>query len=118
MGYYRLQKITPKTYCIKINDRIYFDVRIFEIRDKTGRLIYLTKERWSHIQKHPAMSSALEKIKETLQNPLCITEFEFDPNVRFYHRHYKERKEYLLVSVKYLNGDGFIISSFYTDKIK
>jgi len=39
---------------------------------------------------------------------------------RFYYRYYKDRKtaKYLLIIVKYLNGQGFIITSFYTDKIK
>ena len=93
-------------------------MKIFKIKDKTDRGIYLTNERWKHIQKHPAMSDKLENIKETLQNPNTIESFEFDLKVKFYYRYYKERKEYLFVSVKYLNGNGFIITSFFTDKIK
>ena len=90
---------------------------IFEIEDKSGRKIHLSNERWSHIQKHPDMSGQIEQIKETLTNPDKITEFEYDPDVRFYYRYYKDRKEYLFISVKYLNGEGFIITSFHTDKI-
>ena len=62
-------------------------------------------------------SGQIEQIKETLTNPDKITKFDYDPDVRFYYRYYKERKEYLFVSVKYLNGEGFIITSFHTDKI-
>ena len=91
---------------------------ILEVKDKSGRKIHLSKERWSHIQKHPDMSDKIEQIKETLTNPQSITEFEYDSDVRFYFRYYKERKEYLFVSVKYLNGEGYIITSFHTDKIK
>jgi len=91
---------------------------IFEIKDKTGRTIHLTKERWAHIQKHPEMVNQLENIKETLQKPDIIHEFEYDQQVRFYFRYYKEKREYLFISIKYLNGNGFIITSFYTDKIK
>ncbi|MAE42382.1 hypothetical protein CMO93_01310 [Candidatus Woesearchaeota archaeon] len=91
---------------------------IFQIKDKSGRKIHLSKERWSHIQKHPDMSDKIEQIKETLTNPATITEFDYDPDVKFYFRYYKERKEYLFISVKYLNGEGFIITSFHTDKIK
>ena len=29
----------------------------------------------------------------------------------------KKNKEYLFISVKCLNGDGFIITSFFTNKI-
>ena len=91
---------------------------IFEVVDKSGRKIHLSKERLLHIQKHPEMSSQIEQIKETLESPTVITEFEYDPNVRFYYRYYKDRKEYLFISVRYLNGEGFVITSFYTDKIK
>ncbi len=91
---------------------------IFEITDKSGRKIHLSHERWRHIQKHPKMSNQLEQIKETLENPNIIQDFEYDTNVKFYFRYYKKNREYLFVSVKYLNGGGFVITSFYTDKIK
>ncbi len=91
---------------------------IFNIRDATGRIIHLSCERWNHIQKHPEMSGQLEQIQETLQHPDCIIPFDIDPFVHFYYKYYKERREYLFVSVKYLNGHGFMITGFYTDKIK
>lgn len=90
---------------------------VFVEKDKTGRRIHLSSERWNHIQKHPRMSGQIEKIKETLKSPLIIQEFEYDKDVRFYFRYYKEKREYLFVSVKYLNGEGFVITSFFTDKI-
>ena len=93
-------------------------VWVLGIKDKSGRMICLSKERWNHIQKHPEMSGQLEQIKETLESPDVINEFEFDLNVKFYYKYYKKRKEYLFLSVKYLNGKGFIITGFYTDKIK
>ena len=64
------------------------------------------------------MHDQLENIKETLKNPTKITDFEYGSNVKFYYRYYKNRKKYLFISVKYLNGEGYIITSFYTDKIK
>ena len=90
---------------------------VFETRDKTGRLIRLTSERWKHILKHPEMTNQLEQIKETLQKPDFIQEIEEDPEVRCYYKYYKERREYLHVSIKLLNGAAFVITSFYTDKI-
>ena len=39
----------------------------------------------------------------------------------FSYKYYKEREseaKYLMVVVKYLNSHGFIITSFYTNKIK
>ncbi|OIO41954.1 hypothetical protein CO155_01480 [Candidatus Pacearchaeota archaeon CG_4_9_14_3_um_filter_35_19] len=68
---------------------------VFEITDKTGRKIYLTKGRWTHITSpaslHPYMTN--------------------------YYKHIKEEKAYLLVGVKYLNGKGFVITSFLIRKI-
>jgi len=92
--------------------------RIFETKDKSGRTIYLTDDRWKHILKHQEMSNQIEQIKDTLLYADKITKDNYDPDVRFYYRYYKDRKEYLFISVKYLNGEGFIITSFYTDKIK
>ena len=91
--------------------------KVFIVKDKTGREIYLSKERWKHVQKHPRMSGQIEKIKETLMIPLIIQDFEYDSKVKFYFKYYKENKEYLFISVKYLNGKGFVITSFFTDKI-
>ncbi len=93
---------------------------IFEITDKSGRQIYLTKERWGHIQKHPEMSNQVENIKNTLKRPLTIRKFEYDAEVRYYYSYFKNRDgaKYLLVLVKYLNGNGFIISAYYTTKIE
>ena len=91
---------------------------IFEIKDKSGRRIHLSQERWAHIQKHSEMTNQAENIIHTLQFPDKILQFEYDPKVRFYFKHSKERKQYLFVSVKYLNGEGFIITSFYTDRIE
>lgn len=97
-------------------------MRLFEIIDKSGRKIYVTNERWSHIaSEHPIVADKIEDIKDTLAKPLTVTQSENDPNVRFYYRYYKNIKlkaKYLLVMVKFLNGGGFIITSFYTDKIK
>lgn len=92
---------------------------IFEIRDKTGRIISLSDEGWTHIaMKHPNLGSSIECIKETLCQPLFLNESPMHKGVMYYHRQYKELKKYLVVVVKYLNGKGFIISSFYTTKAK
>lgn len=40
-------------------------MKTLEAIDKTGRVIYISKERWDHIQEHPGMSGQLEQIKET-----------------------------------------------------
>lgn len=91
---------------------------IFEVIDKSGRKIYLTKERWTHITiKHWDMSNKLDEIKNTLRNPTLIVPHKYDDSMRNYYWFYKLEKEYLLVSVKYLNGNGFVATAFITKKI-
>ncbi len=95
---------------------------VFEVTDKTGRRIRLTKKQWSHINnKHPTVANYFKEIKETLQKPDAITDSNTDENVHFYYRYYKyltSPHKYILVIVKYLNGKGFIISAFFEKNIK
>ncbi len=94
--------------------------KIFEIKDKEGRLLYLSKERLKHIQKHPHMHDPIENIKLVLNNPTAIRYNEEEYKVIYYYKEFKDkepRERYLLVSVKYLNGNGFIVTSFFTNKI-
>ena len=91
---------------------------LFIITDMSKRLIYVTSERWSHIvREHPLLFNKLEDIKDILVNPLVIKISHYDDNVRFYYKYYKSSKSNLIVVVKYLNGKGFIITSFYTNRI-
>jgi len=95
--------------------------RIFEVEDKSGRKIHLSDERWKHLnQEHPEVAPYLEDIKETLKNPVKITTYELDDNVKYYYRYFKEREtaKYLLVIVKYLNNHGFIITVYFVRNIK
>ena len=91
-------------------------MHIFEVVDKTGRTIYCTHERWSHILEHPETPQPLELIKEALTRPDVIEQDIVDPQVHEYYKWSKTRKQWFLVPVKYLNGKGFIITSFYTSK--
>ncbi len=90
---------------------------IIEFIDKSGRKIHISPERWSHILQHPEMTNQTERIRETLLQPDVILNSSTDQQVHYYFRYYKERREYLFVSVKYLNGEGFIITAFYTNKV-
>ena len=92
-------------------------LNIFEVIDKTGRKIYLEQGEWDHILKHKYMAQYLEDIKETVINPDFIVHHKFDHSRRNYYHYYKERKRYLSVSVKYLNGDGYVVTTFITRKI-
>jgi len=90
-----------------------------KLKIKKGKNIYLTNERWKHICiEHPNISNNLEYIKKTIIGPLKISNSKYDENVKFYYNYMKDKKSYLLVSVKYLNGEGFVITSFFTKRIE
>lgn len=98
------------------------DKYVFEITDKTGRKIRLTKRQWRETTlKHPSMAGYLGEIKEALIRPDTITDYSLDEYVRYYYKyfkHIKSKNKYILVIVKYLNGDGFVIKSYFENKIK
>ena len=92
---------------------------IFDIIDKNGRRIHLTEERLKHIQKHPHMDDPIEIIKETIKNPHSVMCEDYG-NAIYFYKEFKNMlplERYLMVSVRYLNGVGFIITSFFTNKI-
>ncbi|HBR22673.1 MAG TPA: hypothetical protein DD713_08975 [Nitrospiraceae bacterium] len=67
------------------------------------------------------MSEQKEKIRETLLTPDRIKKSKHDSEVLLYYRLYEKTpvtKKYLMVAVKVENGVGFILTSFFTDKIK
>lgn len=94
---------------------------IFEVVDKTGRKIRLTKTQWSHIIAiHAEMSNYIEEIQETLKKPLKII-YQEKVNLKRYFSYQKHRKrpeKYLRVIVRYLNGEGFIITAHFVKNIK
>ena len=94
---------------------------IFEIDDKTGRKIRLTKEQWSHLRKkHPEVEN-YELIEETLKKPDIITDYDIDESVRYYYKYYKHRsshEKYLQVIVKYLNGEAYVLTAQFKPYIK
>ena len=92
--------------------------RLFEIKDKAGKIIYLSDERWKHIAaRHPEVASTYE-IQETGSGPLIIKQDKFDALLMYYYRFNNVKKRYLMVAVKYLNGEGFVLTSIYTKNIR
>src|SRR3989344_4801929 len=95
---------------------------IFEVIDRSGRKIQLRKDAWKHISiEHPELSNYLEHIQDTLKSPTKITDYSEDESIRYYYRYYKNGNspaKYLLVIVKYLNGMGIVITSYFVRNIK
>ena len=93
---------------------------VFEIVDKFGRKIRLTKTQWKHIRKkHPEVENPLQ-IEESIKNPDKIIEYDPEEKMVHYYKYFKDSKSpgHLLVVVKYLNGEGFILTAYFMRNIK
>ena len=92
------------------------------LRDFNNRQIRLTEERQEHIETdHPEMAGQIDKIQETSLNPDVIVRSRTDSNVELFYRHYHATpvtEKYLCVVVKVLSNDIFVITAYFTDKIK
>ncbi|HEX67935.1 MAG TPA: hypothetical protein ENG13_02590 [bacterium] len=67
------------------------------------------------------MLGQIDKIKETLLNPDKVVRSKTDPEVELFYRYYQSTpvtKKYLCVVVKVSWEEAFIITAFFTDKIK
>ncbi|MFB6229094.1 MAG: PBECR2 nuclease fold domain-containing protein [Halobacteriales archaeon] len=87
----------------------------------SGRDVRLTDERLDHIESRPEMEDQLSRIEETLADPDELRESNQDETVRLYYRHYAKTpvtEKYLLVVAKAAVDDPFVITAFFTDRIK
>jgi hypothetical protein len=66
--------------------------------------------------KHPAVRGKERSIREALKNPDKIRKSKTDNKVYLFYK--KQKKYHLCVVVRHLNGDGFIITIYITNKIK
>lgn len=90
---------------------------MFELIDKANRKIHLTQERWKHIQKdHPDVQE--EEIKKAITSPVKIIMKNNDKY--FYYLYCKYKKSparYLRTVIKYLNGEGYVITAYFVRNI-
>ena len=94
-----------------------------EIKDFFGRTVRLTDERIEHLMgNHPEIKSeSIAVIIETLQQPEQIFVSNSDAAVELFYRYYLKTSvgdKYMCVVVKNLETDFFVITAYFTDKIK
>ena len=91
-------------------------------RDIYQRRIRLTIERQQHIvEDHPEMRNQLQEIEKTLLEPDIVVRSRTDPEVELFHRYYPSSpvsEKYMCVVVKASPEDPFVITAFFTDKVK
>ena len=94
---------------------------VFEIRSRLDVEVRLGEAQWLHIRsRHEEMESQQEKMILTLEDPSVVYYSPRD-EVYYYYRHFEETpvtEKYLLLVVKHLNSEGFIITSFFVSRIR
>jgi len=91
------------------------------LTDYAERSIRLTDERLDHIREHPEMRDQESRLAETLVAPDTIIASHHDETVHLYHRLYPSTpvtRKHLVVMVKVLAQDAFVITAFFTDREK
>ena len=96
---------------------------IFEIKSKLNKKIRLTEENLKHIVfEHPEiLFLSKNDFEDTLTDPDVVRRSIRDINFWLYYKFRKERPfalKYLTIGVKILNGNGFVVTAYPTDRIK
>lgn len=91
---------------------------LFEVTSSPGKRVRVTEEYWQKIvtTKHPVMVGCEDLVKGTLENPELVRRSRKDRSVLLYYG--SVQKRYCCVVVRHLNGDGFIVTAYITDRIK
>ena len=90
----------------------------FKVKTPLDKDIRTTKEYWDFVRtvKHPNMDGKEKDVIETLNDPDLIRRSNKDERVHLYYK--STGNYYLCVACKHLNGDGFIITTYITDRLK
>jgi len=91
------------------------------LRDYRATPIRLTDERRAHILEHEEMAGAEPLIGETLLHPDVVVQSLRDERVSLYHRYYTGTHvgdKFLCVVVKGGEGDAFVLTAYFTDRVK
>ena len=95
---------------------------IFDVVSKFDKKIRLTEEKYNHVcTRHPEVFEEKEKMKKTLVSPQIVRRSTYDDKVWLFYRLFEETpvtEKYLMVAVKILNDKGFVVTSYFTDRIK
>ena len=95
---------------------------VLDITSEIGKRVVLTRSRYNHIcQRHPEVFGVIEKMVETLVSPQTIRRSTYDEAVWLFYRFFETTpvtEKYLMVAVRILNNEGFVVTSYFTDRVK
>ncbi|RLF12951.1 MAG: hypothetical protein DRJ69_00185 [Thermoprotei archaeon] len=94
---------------------------LFEVYSYDGRRVRLTRTQWLHIAVfHPEVAGEEDKIKRAVKDPDVVLAGATE-DTRVYYRFYRDTPvspKYLAVVVKILDEEGFIITSYFTERVR
>lgn len=92
---------------------------LFEVKDILGRKIRTTKDYWQKIKtlKHRELKYGINEVKATLTKPDEIRGSVTDSTILLYAQR-QENYDILIVAVKVLNGEGFLVTVYQTEEYK
>ena len=91
------------------------------IQDCFGTSVRLTDERLTHILGHAEMVGMADKLERVLQRPSEVRRSRSDDDVKLFYEFYMQTQvggKWLCAVVKYLPDDAFVITAYFTDKVK
>jgi hypothetical protein len=94
---------------------------IFALRSKLGKRVRLTQVQWEHITtRHRELRRQRTRIKRTLQDPDFVLYSQSDDNYQYYKFFPRTpvTEKHLLVVVKHLNDEGFVLTAFFLRRIR
>ena len=90
---------------------------IFFVKSKDGKEIRLANAQWKHIKfRHSEMTNMLKDVEDTIRNPTTVR--RHSESITKFYKFMKDKKKYIMVAVKILNGEGFVVTSYFTAKIQ
>lgn len=92
--------------------------RLFEVTTKLGRRVRVSRVYWEYVVgvKHPSMRGLEGFVKGALTEPIEVRRSTRDPAVHLFYGKFDERLRCCVV-VKFLNGDGFVITAYLTGRM-
>ena len=90
----------------------------FHVGTKLGVRMRVTATYWNFIitAKHTIMKGRENDVKDALEEPDEIRRSIRDRTVFLYYKQVKDR--FIAVVCKHINGEGYIITTYITDRIK
>ena len=90
----------------------------FEVMSCLGRRIRISREHWTYLvqMKHPELSERAQDVQNALMDADFVRLSRVDLEVCLYYK--QIGKYYLCVVCRHFNGEGFIITSYLTDREK